>query len=322
MRLGKVRNTVAEVTNTSGQMVIEADAVYGGQAYTVKKFDKLSTALTVVSDQKWNDLDFSPVKTILDAYDKSATQTITNTEYDQINSYIASVNQKLPIFIGLIQTMVEDQDEQAINVKLPEKATNLKGLNALNTKLDKLFMKFNIDGKPIVFKGFDTGTDWYIFAVGGVITYRFIIGCIKIAHDYFDMRKTYFDSKRSKLDYEASLKANEKFDDKAFKEFQQRRLDLEVATSIDELIKHINEKNGHEVAELNNKLIIATKDLIEVLDEGAEFHLSLNPPKYVEEDSSGLLTINYSQMPKLETKKEVKTIESGKTKTTEDVVNE
>jgi hypothetical protein len=124
MRLGIIRNNVVKTVNSADQIAVQADAVFGGQAYSIKAYDSLILALEVVSEQEWNDIDFAPVQAIIDNYDIAPTQTITNSEYEQLNSYIAAVNQKLPVFLGIIRTMVQEQDPKVINIKLPESIIN------------------------------------------------------------------------------------------------------------------------------------------------------------------------------------------------------
>jgi len=44
--------------------------------------------------------------------------------------------------------MVEDQEEQIINIKIPEnKILSLNNLSEFNTRLYKIFEKFKIDGQ-------------------------------------------------------------------------------------------------------------------------------------------------------------------------------
>ena len=60
---------------------------------------------------------------------------------------------------------------------------------------------------------------------------------------------------------------------------------------------------------MQTKLVKATTKLVEILGEGTEFHLSLNPPEYVSEQA-GQLVIDYKKIEALKFQTEIKQIES------------
>jgi hypothetical protein len=64
-------------------------------------------------------------------------------------------------------------------------------------------------------------------------------------------------------------------------------------------------------------LVIATKKLVEALGDGAEFHLSLNPPEYAKEQS-GQLTIDYTKIREIQ---KVETPKQAQLETTKKTVN-
>lgn len=317
MRLGKIRNIVSEVVNSADQIAVEAEAVFGGQAYKISQYNDLIEALEVVSEQEWNDVDFSPVKAILSKYNDSPIQTVTNTEYDQINAYIAAVNQKLPIFLGIIKTMVDDQDSKTINIKLPDNIKTIADLDKFNKRLVEIFKRFNLAGE-FEFKGFDRGTSWYEILITGELLYRYFLACMGVAIAIVHFKKTFYEAENAKLAYKAAVKKINKSETQFLNEVISEKLEADIT----EVISEIEKTDGKTAPELHSELVTATTELVKELGHGTEFHLSLNPPSYVNENGSGSLTIDYSNMPKLEDKKEVKTIESGKTKETKDIVSE
>lgn len=317
MRLGKIRNIVSEVTNTTDQITIEANAIFGGQAYVVENYYKLVEALNVVSTQEWNDVDFSTVKAIIDKYDIVSTQTITNAEYDQFTVYIAAVNQKLPIFLGIIKTMVDEQDQKIINVKLPENIKSIADLDKFNKRLTDIFKRFNLAGE-FEFKGFDRGTSWYEILITGELLYRYFLACMAVAITVVHFKKTFYDAENAKLAYKASVKNSEKTEAQFLKEVVEEK----VSSDITDAITEIEKTDGKTTQELHSQLVTATTELVKELGHGTEFHLSLNPPEYVAENKGGSLNIDYSSMPELEKVKETKTLEAGDISISEESTNE
>jgi len=307
MRLGKIRNIVTEATNTADQIAIESEAVFAGQAYMISNYSVLVGALEVVSNQEWNDADFSTVRAIIDKYNLSATQTVTSAEYDQLNAYISLVNQKLPIFLGVIETMVEEQDPKTINIKLPDNIKSIADLDKFNKRLVEIFKRFNLAGE-FEFKGFDRGTSWYEILVTGELLYRYFLASMGVAIAVVHFKKTFYEAENAKLAYRAAVKNNEKTE----AEFLQEVISEKLESDVTEVIGVIEKTDGKTAPELHGQLVTATAELVKELGHGTEFHLSLNPPKYANENASGSLTIDYSSMPKLEEKKEVKTLEAGK----------
>ncbi len=295
MRLGEIRNIVKAVAGSNNQIVLTQEPLFGGQAHQISRYSMLIKALDVLSEQKWNDIDYSEIEAIKEAHGATSFKPqLTPAEFNELNSYVTSVNQQLPVFIGIIDTLVEPQEEQVINVKLPKDLRSLTGVSSLNTRLNKLFKLFNIDGE-IRFNGFDKGTDWYSLWLTGYTTYTIFIACLQVAQEYFKARTEYFKSEKAEIDYRAGLKQQEKFDQKEFEEYQNRHLEIELERKIEKLLEKITETNGHGEAEMQSKLVKATTELVKELGSGVEFHLSLNPPSYAKE-INGALTIDYKKI--------------------------
>ena len=292
MRIGEIRKIIKSSTNTTGQLVVDAEALYGGQAYIIKNFNKLVDALEIVSTQAWNDISFENVAAVFEKFpSKPEATTLNQADYNTINGYVNSVNAKMTIFSNVIDSLTEDQNPQVINIKLPDKINTLKDLSTINSKLEKLFKEFSIDGE-IKLVGFDRGSDWYIICLAGLETYRIFIAALKIAQEYFTVKKNYYESKQAELDYKAGLNKPDDYSEKGLKEYQKKRLNLEIEDKVSTVLDEVTDRNGHAKEELFNKLIIATKELIKEMGEGVEFHLSLNPPAYASEED-GELKIDY-----------------------------
>ena len=313
MRIGEIKKKIEVVSNDQKHLVIESEPLYGGQAQRVKNYNQIITAINILSEQKWNDANIDEIKAIQDEFGlEMAVVDLPQEKFNQLVAYINIINQKLPVFLLMLETFTDEQEQQIINVKLPENISSLGDLTVLNNRLEKLFKEFGVDGS-FEFKSFDKGTIWYEILITGVSTFPIFIGCLKVAQEYFKMKKEYFGSEKAKLDYKASLEKTNKVTEKELESYTNKRLELEIEKGVNKILGAIKNANGFTDSEISSKIIIATKDLIKELGKGVEFHLSLNPPKYANEDS-GLLEINYKQIESslsLKKEEEVKKIKAS-----------
>lgn len=305
MRLGEIRNTAQAATDESNRISIDHDVLYDGQAYLIKNYSRLVDALDILSEQSWNEIDYSPIMQLKEKYGSEAEPVqITAEEFGALSAYVSAVNERYPIYISLVRSIVQDQDEKVINIKLPEKEKSLEDLTSLNTKLDSLFKKFMIDGE-VKLVGFDTGTKWYVMLITGTGTYSAFIACLKAGQEWFKLRTEYFKSKQAELDYKASLTRSDEATAPGLTRYKKRRMDLELERLVTEVNNAITDKNGRTEEELASRLVKATKELVKELGDGVEFHLSLNPPEYASE-RSGQLVIDYKKIRELNKQRDKK----------------
>ncbi len=302
MRLGEIKKIIEEVLGEDNKININHEPVYGGQAQNVNNFVELKSALEILNDQSWNNADSGQIQTILDKYDVIGNPVqLSQEEFNQFNSYVSSLNTNIPLYVGILNTMVEEQNEYCINIKLPDNEYTLAKLETLNKRLNKILKKFNFDGE-FVFKGFDIGTSWYVLCANGFLTYNFFIACLKIAQEYYKTKEEYYKSKKAELDYKASLEnTNKDFSKEGLEKYTVKRLELIIEEKVQEAIAEINNTKGKTKEETHTQLIIATKDLVKELDDGVEFHLSLNPPVYTNE-INGELKLDYIKLKEIKSK--------------------
>jgi hypothetical protein len=81
--------------------------------------------------------------------------------------------------------------------------------------------------------------------------------------------------------------------------------------AVDELAKQVGELNGFKENEIREHAQKTTEALINIIGDGNEVHLSLNPPKEATETGDGLVNIDYSFLKKLEPKKQTQELASG-----------
>lgn len=248
----------------------------------------------------WNEADFDPVQALIDKYGIGRQNVqITNDEYSQLSSYVASVNTRFPIYLEVIRSMVENQAETFINIKLPDDIKSFKELTENNNRLEKLFKEFNVDGQ-VEFRGFDKGSDWYTVCIVGVTTYHAFIACLKIAQEIMKLRKEYFNSEKARIEYETAKELfGQAKNAPTLVQFQEKKLEKIIESKVKEAVAEIENKGAKGKDELTNQLVKATTDLVGALGDGVEFHLSLNPPEYAKE-TAGSLTIDYKKMRELD----------------------
>lgn len=308
MRLGEIRNILREVVNDSDQIAIEHEPLFGGQAQLVKNYGSLISALDILAEQNWNDVGYSQIEEIKKEYGSEVLKVqLPQEQFNQLNSYLSSLNAKLPLYLSILDTMVDDQDEKTLNIKLPDSISSLNDLNSTNKKLEDLFKKFNLSGE-FKFKGFDKGTSWYEVLVTSEVLYRYVIACLGVALLIVQFKKTYYESEQAKLNYLATLKENDKPKEVEQKKHSDRYIDVSLEEKVKKIVHEIEETNGKTFPELKSNLVLATKDLVEHLNDGVEFHLSLNPPEYAQEKGAQIV-IDYKSMPKLGVKEKPKQIE-------------
>ncbi|MEK6852938.1 MAG: hypothetical protein AABX59_03595 [Nanoarchaeota archaeon] len=312
MRIGEIKNIVGAVLAENNTLEVRHESIYGGQAYQINNFAELIEALGILSEQSWNDVDYTQVREIRARHEPTRNPTIlTNEEFNQLNSYVNNINSKVPLYYSILESLTEDQDEKTINIRLPEKMTSLSDLNRTNDRLHDTLKYFNVDGQ-FEFKGFDRGTEWYVLIAVGVLSHRFFITCLKIAQEYFKTRTEYFKSEEAKRAYEASLRDKEQSSEKDFDKYKEKWLSLFIREEVGKAIEQIGTA-GQTKPELHIKLVKATEKLVAELGEGTEFHLSLNPPTYAKE-VGGELRIDYKKLRELKPKEETKQLEDGEKK--------
>jgi hypothetical protein len=311
MRLGEIRNTLRRVLTEDDTISIKHESIFEGQAQIIRNYGEIISALDLMADLKWNEIDFTPIRLIKELYDSGLVEVqLSQEHFNQLNSYVSTLNSKLPFYVSILETMVKDQDEKTVNIKLPNDIKSLGELVAFNERLAKLFKSFQVDGQ-FEFREFDRGTSWYEMTVIGVYTYRYFIACLKIAQEYFKAETEFFKSREAKVSFQAYKIRNQ---DLSFEEYQKEWLEAFIKEEIKLLVEEkIKETNGESSESLQSKLVIAATGLIKELGEGTEFHLSLNPPEYAIEQA-GQLVIDYKKIQLLKPENETKQILSTGTK--------
>ena len=316
MRLGETKQILDRVISDNATIIPKHEAQYGGQAQRIDSYADIISALEVISGYDWSGFEKGTLSAFQEVHPKVKSTVLPQDEFNKLNNMVSAANQNLPIFYSILKTMVEPQDEQAINIKLPLEIRSLEDLTKENKKIQDVLKIYKEDGQ-YDFKQIDRGTEWYVVVTAGVLSYKFLIAGLDIAQKYFETRKAHSESKTAELDYRAAVEKDD-VTKQEINDFTDRKLKLLIEDEVREAIEKIgigtNDKN-----ELNVKLVKATTALIKELDEGIEFHLSLNPPAYADE-VGGHVTIDYTQIKPLIAKKaeETKQLDGPKNESTAD----
>lgn len=306
MRLGEIKQNIDKVLIANKTIQLKSDAVYGGQAYKINNYSDVIIVLRHVASLSWSGINIDAIDEIIAQYPKNNIVELPQAQFNKLTSFINTVNQKIPLYYSILETMVEKQDELTINIKLSEKIKNLNDINIVNKRLEEVLKLYNIDGQ-FEFVGFDKGSEWYVLVAKGALSYQFIVACLKIAQEYLKTKAEYLKSEEARISYEASLKEDEKDSDSEFEKYKELWLKIFIEKEVKKVIDEINKKRGHTKEELQTKLISVTTKLVKELGEGTEFHLSLNPPEYVSEQA-GQFVIDYKKIEALTPQIDVKQI--------------
>ena len=296
MRLGELKKILDEVVDDTNKIIINFQQIYGGHAYKISNYSALITALDAIKTQNWIDFSSEIVEVLNSKFSQNKTEIqIEPNDYNLLTQFVNKINGKLPIFYGILDAMVEKQDEQIINIKLPSKDDfSLKDLSDINKRLSTIFSTINIDGTA-TFSGFDKGSSWYEILIGGALTYKFFISALKIAQEFFKAEKDYYEAGEAKIHYQAALlqlqKEQNKIDEEAIKDYAKHVISVRIENSIKEVVKELP-LNGHSENEVIIKMSKTIEAITAEMNNGLEFHLSLNPPEYAEEDGTKI-SIDY-----------------------------
>jgi septum formation topological specificity factor MinE len=313
MRLIEVKKNLKNLL--SGDTIqVQTEQQYTG-SQTIKKSRELFSVLEFLSDQPWNDADFSAIQTIIDKYVSLKAQQVTldQSEYEKISSYVNHVNQRLPVFIGILNSITEEQSPEDINIKLSDSIDSPAKLESLLREIMDLEKYSNIEGKGLKFSGFEKGSNWMVLTAATSLSYGFIMACLKLAQEIMKTKDNYFKTETAKIAYIASLDKSKKeeLNEAGFKKYLENYSEVQLNMGAQRIAKNIGEVNGYQVGDIQPKAINTTKSLINIIAKGNEVHLSLSSPKEITESATGEIEVDNSYLTELAKKEDAKQIENA-----------
>jgi hypothetical protein len=312
VRLGEKKQKIDLVINENKQISLDFEIRFNGQQFFIKNYKNVLSALEILLS--WdNSLDSSIIDELSLMYGDSKDEIgITPQEHSKLNSLISQLNAKMPVYYSMLEVEVKKQDENIINIKLPDDLNSFQGLGDFNQKIKTVLKEFNIDGE-FEFAGFDTGSSFLKAIAQGSVTLSFFILSLQVAQEYYKAKQEYHKSRQEslkaqelELHYRANFTNDKNFKEKEFKQYIDKVLELELSQKVDKIKETLKVSfNGKEGGEL----VKPVKDLATELENGTEFHLSLNPPTYAKE-CNGIISINNQEIKELNDLRN-KEIESG-----------
>ena len=316
MRLGVLKNIIDDATDENIHLKFEAQNLYEGKLFEINSYKTLIAALAILIDQPWLETDTEPFNKLIEDYGDTAEKVqITPEQHSALTQIVNQANKQLPVFYGILDEMVEEQEQEVINVKIPENnLTDFDSLNKFNKDLQevfKLIVKYKGFRGDIKFKGFDIGTSWYeVLIIGGPLVYSAFLGVIEIADRLIQTRKGWYESEDIRLSVEAKkreLATEENPAEKVTKNDIKTHIDnLFVISAEEQVVKLIEKfpKPPNDLKEMQNSILMGLNKIITLIEKGTEFHPSLNPPDFVKLNGEQLFHVDYEGLKKSLEKKE------------------
>lgn len=303
MRLREVKNKIKAISDDSGRISIPIKQSFGNY-YIITDTNRFFSLLLLLKDQAWNDIVFTNIQTIIDEKDpiNNVEIMLDSNQYSHLSAYVDRLNEKIPFFFKVVDSVSSDQSEYDINIKLSNNITTINDLSTLITEIKKLEKYANLDGKGFSFSGFDTGSNWITIATGGGVVYGFIMACLKIAQEYLKTKEHYYKTKEAKIHYEMSLKDDKKYSESDLKKYCEEYCNYYLKNEVNELANSIGEFNGNRKNEIAEKAKNTTKCLAKIIGNDNEIHISLNNSPVISETDTGSIEINYDILRSLKDK--------------------
>ncbi|MGN1312596.1 MAG: hypothetical protein ACI4VS_00160 [Candidatus Nanosyncoccaceae bacterium] len=310
MRLREIKKKIDKVC-INNELTIKIKQQIGNM-YLITDCYETFRVLEILSKQKWNNIDFTKVQEIINTTDMS-TKTDVMLSYDQYNcliTYINELNKSLPIFLAVIDSISPKQNECDINIKLSK---NIKTLNDLNNTIKKFkdLEKFvNIDGKELSFTGFDNGSAWITISAETILVCSFIFACSQLARELLKTKEQYIKTKEAKINYKMSLKKAADYSKEGLEEYCKKYCEEFLREGAKEIAEKVGNYNNASMNEIEEKAKKATENLVEIIGDGNEIHISLNSNNITNENADGSISIDYSELKKIlsKDKSEIKRI--------------
>ena len=247
MRIVEIKQKLDKVMGDDNQIVIQSEISYDGSGQWVSNYSDILDILEFFIKSDLINIDKESFNDLVQAYPKESNKPLQNDIFNELNDMLNHLNMTLPLYYSFIKTVAPTQEEQVINIKLPNNIKNFEDLNKVNERLNNVFKLYNLDGQ-FDFRGFDKGTDWYSLITAGSLSYLAFVGALNIASKYFEMRKNYYDSKTAKfkskiaeIEYRAATgKDKSKINESDVEEYVKRKFNLQRDEDVKELMKHID----------------------------------------------------------------------------------
>lgn len=308
MRLGEIKSILDKKLTAERKipLVTAAQPQMGNQYYNVVNFNDLIYIEQFITDLGINDLN----RATFEKFVADKQSIISMQFFQQIQQYITQLNAKILFYYKILEKIVVSQDQHIINIKLPDKDLSFKDM-------EKLIKEFNIifqgvaeaTNIPAAFNivGVDSGSKWLeVKIIAPIGLFAVVMGAMELSTNLFNIREAYYKSEEAKLSYEvmvAKYKEEITFEKHVEEMAKQKQSDA---------IKCLLKDNEIKLNNAESQMDIVVSNITKVLKNGVEFHPSLNPPEYINDDSD-VFHFDYTKFKEIQKQNaEAKQIESSK----------
>ncbi len=294
MRTREKYQILLKATDENHNLILKTRVLPDERSHFIENSKQLCTVYRAIKNFPWSIVDDeyhkTQIKEILER-DTTDNMILSQEQYEILRDWAKNANNHLQTTVDVLHQTFSEKGSYTISIKLPkETITDLKKLNTFNKEvmdsLEKLVLE-RYHGR-FEFAGFDTGSDWIDIVIVGLegkqllTAYAGVLGVIFIAQKSMELRTEYHKGNQAKYD---ALIAKQSLQDK-------QSIKLENITERD-IKEHINKKVKIQIREELDKLVEKTQlgnedatsfekaldILVEHMEQGAEYHPSLNPPE-------------------------------------------
>lgn len=193
---------------------------------------------------------------------------------NEANTFVSKLNNfknKLTTFNEGISSVIPNQSENSISIKLP-KINDLKELVEVSNKLDKIFNQLlvnNYESSEAKLQNFDTGTEWYeIFFTTATGLWLFT----KVIHSVILLQRESIKNKDIQENVRLKSITNNAYEDllSQMKELSKNEIDSIKDEQINEILSKVGttQKDDNEYF---NRVKFAIDETSKLIDKGMEF---------------------------------------------------
>ena len=296
MRLREVKKKIEEFGN-DGKITVSLKQSLGN-FFIISNSRKLFFLLQFLSEQEWNKTNFTQIQAIIDSTNALDNDEVMldNSQYSYLNTYVDKINEQLPIFFGIVDSLSDEQGEFDINIKLSDGIKTVNSLNELISEIKTLEKYATLDGKKLKFSGFDVGSCWITFSAGCAAVYGFIMACTKLAQEVLKTQEQYYETKEAKIHYRMTLEKDDAITEAGLKKYCEKYCEKYLEQGAAEIAQGIGQYNEATENEIGEKAKNTTKCLLKIIGNGNEVHVSLNGSQIIGEAENGSIQMNYEEL--------------------------
>lgn len=313
MRISEIKHILNKTTNERMHFELQSESLAGGAYYKVINLSIINKGVKTLRD---NNLIEEIDENLSNVYDKyvveNSEQLVPQQDYLAIKKYLDTINSNLPSILNTINLLIDDQDENEINILIPNDVKTFKQLDDVKEKIVNSLKCFKITENDIEIVGFDTGTKWYKIKITN--KQQFIINTVLVSIGLALQAAQLFVSLKDKDEIIIQTEVmNHYIKEESGKEgkikleeYIENLVQKQVELEIEKYINSLNQKTytGNTKEELKTMMRKGIMKIAEEDNRGLVFYPSLNPPSFIDDDINNKYIIDYEKLAEIEKKKD------------------